>query len=261
MFLDFASLGTRGESCMFAHVGEPGVLTEEEKKAMEDKKAARAISKAALKRRKEKKKTDEYSYYPITEELYNTLNSFYNFKGVLDQSLLFGRSEQFTKIYYVSPPLAAILRVQRNERVKVVHTGVRVFELRNETKGQGHIECNYRVVQEGMHIVSKAAQNQQIIATEQDTSTLIRSGCMKLEEFSPDTLAQLQNVKLGCVIVNLKAPNVISDRDLMLACWKTPYTVNLMISKVDQKSLQNKLIKLEEVEKETVTEDVEMKEN
>ena len=43
---------------------------------------------------------------------------------------------------------------------QVVHTGVRVFELRNETKGQTGVECHYRVNQEGINIISKHASAQ-----------------------------------------------------------------------------------------------------
>ena len=62
-----------------------------------------------------------------------------------------------------------------------------------------------------------------------------------MSEFSQSTQDQLSLMKHGCVIFTLSGPSSISERDLTVATWKTQYTVNLMISKVDQKSLKNKL--------------------
>jgi hypothetical protein len=193
------------------------------------------------KKRERRKKVEEYSYFPLPAHVFAQLQAFYKFSADLDPSLLFGRSEAFSKVYYVSPPIAAILRVARNDRVKVVHTGQRVFELRNETKTQGTIECPYRVCQEGINVIAQYAQAQVAPANEADITSLVRDSCLKHTQFSEAAQRALEQAKNGCVVFVLKAPNNISEREVMLATWKTNYTVNLMISKIDQKSLLNKL--------------------
>jgi 16S rRNA C967 or C1407 C5-methylase (RsmB/RsmF family) len=166
------------------------------------------------------------------------IRSFFGIKYELSDHNLFVRSDTQHKVYIVGNEVAAILRArQQNARFKLAHCGLRVFHCIFKKKEE------YRICQEGLHVVLPYITKQIVYANEEDFISVIEKPQTHTSTFKdPDFIQQVQSQQLGCVIVILKRDNasasvLSSSRPVAVSAWRTPVMLNCMVTKIERQSI------------------------
>ncbi|GFR40968.1 hypothetical protein Agub_g1632, partial [Astrephomene gubernaculifera] len=165
---------------------------------------------------------------PVEDE--GVLGSLYEYYGIApdfplrSQLLMRSLEQQPKRLYFVCRSLLEMMLADSREAVKVVATGLKVFE-RQVIRDQVN-ECPYRLAQEGLPLVLPYITRQRIevppgvllqllrdrnlilpeaAATEGDTTASGNPRGTKPTLSDPAVLAALEPLKLGCVVCELSA--------------------------------------------------------
>lgn len=188
----------------------------------------------------------------------------------MDHTNFFTRSDGQRKCYFVAPGIASLLNCPRNgQRLKIVHTGSRCYE-RGAKAEDATYPCQYRVVQEGVESILPFMTKQLVTPSFEDVLGVLYRHAWAYKEMDREGLNKefyrsLIAHKNGCMVFVLRgseiakhvtaftvadddvaaaassgsgsAPIAPSRRSIPICIWKTPFSVSLMISQVEQASL------------------------
>jgi len=194
---------------------------------------------------KEEKKKEKYSmdpFLPVSPDTLAEITSYYGLDPSFPSSHYFSRSDAGViakRIYYLSPAIAATLSEPSNDRLHVVHTGLRVFE-RNDS-GREDVECRFRLVQEGVDAALPFITKQVVYPSLSSFIHLLRSGSTRIDTLQDQQLADAVNqTKIGCILAVLRSPetdNICPGRSLPLSLWRTSHSLNVQMNKAEVAAL------------------------
>jgi 16S rRNA C967 or C1407 C5-methylase (RsmB/RsmF family) len=213
-----------------------------------------------------KKGSTEDPFEPLDPAVVAKIIDFYGLSHGVDHTNFFTRSDGQRKCYFVAPGIAALLHCPRNaQRLKIVHTGSRCYERGGKAEDETY-PCQYRVVQEGVESVLPFMTRQLLTASFEDALQVLYRFAWPFKEFDR-TGAQaalwkeLTKHKNGCMVWVIPGSEIAkhttqpkiesasesdsgaaggaaaSCRSIPICIWKTPHSVSLMISAVEQAAL------------------------
>jgi len=206
------------------------------------------------------KGTTEDPFEPMDPETVRKIIDFYGLSHGVDHTNFFTRSDGQRKCYFVAPAIAALLHCPRNaQRLKIVHTGSRCYERGGKPEDDIY-PCQYRVVQEGVESVLPFMTRQLMHASFADALQVLYRFAWPYKEMDrtgaqQDMWKELLKHKNGCMVWLIPGSEIAkhttqppaeegaggraaaSCRSIPICIWKTPHSVSLMISSVEQAAL------------------------
>lgn len=183
-------------------------------------------------------KEDPYVFLDDTDKELANLRKFYDLSMELPSHQFLVRNNQGKKrhIYLVSESIHKIMSA--NENLKVINTGLRVVSRTDFKAGVNDHGVPFRLVQDGVHLISNFIKNRIITIPYGDLITLATYGDTSFENLSIPTKEKLNEFDMGCVVWYYPAQpekdNVLTS-DIWLCGHYGKNTVQCMISKDERK--------------------------
>ncbi|MES1914204.1 MAG: hypothetical protein MHM6MM_006304 [Cercozoa sp. M6MM] len=165
-------------------------------------------------------------------------------EGKFDVSHLFTRSEQAKRLYVVSESMARVLARPEASALNVLQCGLRAFERYRpkDTSVEDKLP-NYRLVQEGLHMLLPHMTKQRAPVPLDDLRTMMAAprtqlSMDKLTSQATEAIAALDN---GSIVLEADVPSDVARhfaRPLAVVAWKADKVLRLMVSKEDLADLQ-----------------------
>jgi len=183
----------------------------------------------------------EDAFVPIPSDLAQSISEFYGLRKDFSVQSLMGRSSGATKVYSVAPVIAAVLGDRLNDRLKLVHTGLRCLE-KNDTSRGMVVSCRHRLCEEGLFELLPFVHRQLVVTSSvEDVSLLLNNASVKISSFSDRHLiGQLNQIQLGCAVVILVSDYLTSlphARPLAVSCWRATSSLGAMASKPERNAI------------------------
>lgn len=161
-------------------------------------------------------------------------------------------------IYYIPDNVSQILHTSG---LKVVAAGVKVFEKRNTsssytavlnqaadsstvTAAGANVVQDYRLLQEGLHVLAPYMTHRQVHITLQDLCNMLAGGLVSYSTLDSNTITQLIAQSIGCVICSHRHVDATTGTEhvFRMVCWRgTSRTVNVMCHKTDLDHITHQL--------------------
>lgn len=197
--------------------------------------ASDLVEKVVIGKKKEKRRKiqgyreDPYVFFKGDEELWKSIQEFYNIDG-FDPTLLLTRCKDGKKknIYYVSPAIKEIVS-ENQERIKMINTGVKVFA-RCDNKSMG---CSFRLVQEGLYTIQKHIKpGRRIKISKEDFIKLLEHAepkdAVDFENLTQETRDQAQNISQGSCVIDFEDSS--DGLTLNIVGWRGNKTLRVYIT-------------------------------
>ncbi|KAJ1975729.1 tRNA (cytosine-5-)-methyltransferase ncl1 [Dimargaris verticillata] len=203
-------------------------------------------------------KDQPYTFLDPTDPDLDRIWEFYGISPQVPRDLFMTRSEGTRQraMYMVSTDIKAVMSVARNERMRVVNTGIKCFS-RNDID---NTPCNYRIHAEALPLLFPYLGEARKVQLPLDDAKLLleTSGHVNFTMLSPGLQDQVQPIDLGCCIGIL---NVTKDETkeeakdkqdgglglttvagtMTLPLWRGKGSVNILLSKQDKGSVYMRL--------------------
>ena len=129
-----------------------------------------------------------------------------------------------------------------NSNLKVINTGVRVVTRSSFRAGSTEHGMEYRLVQDGIHLLQKYIGKRVAQITLDDMILLISNSETNIDELCEHTRQSLKAKEMGCIVWQYRASDDQSlDRKLTTDVWFCGHigrkTVQIMLSKEERKHL------------------------
>lgn len=202
---------------------------------------------------------------PWDEESFAEVRDFYGLEGVSADA--FYIREDFSanggagnvagsnskSIYYLPPAMRSVLHGDFGGRLKVVSAGVKVLERRGKTSFAGGGDCGYRILQDGIEIMSQWVTTRKVSISIQDCCNFLEGGLVSLRTLSYDLNVAFSKLKPGsCICTYTYCPSDVLSTEtaqegvgplsFSLVVWKGSGTaINVMAGKIDTENIKHKL--------------------
>ncbi|KAI9596681.1 S-adenosyl-L-methionine-dependent methyltransferase [Syncephalis fuscata] len=156
-----------------------------------------------------------------------------------DQILVRSDVEENNKtLFLVSGTVKKILQAADIARLKLVHTGIRVF-IRNE--GSNERAFRYRLQADGLGVVAPLLSPTRVVnAHLDDLRALVLHQNPLLDDLTPETNKSLDELQPGCCVLRFDPspyPELTMYEMLYIPVWRARISVNLLLSKQEKRSL------------------------
>lgn len=164
-------------------------------------------------------------------------------------------------IYYIPDSVLEVMNGDLDERIKVVSSGIKVFERKNNNVGS---DMEYRILQEGLSVIAPFITKRKVKVTIQDFCNMLGGGLVSFSTLSEDTVNSLNALNepgvLVCVyefsfndvidtatdgnsdITMNNSTNDSSPYTLHCVCWRGKgRTMNVMCGKKEMELMQHEL--------------------
>jgi len=142
---------------------------------------------------------------PGGKETVEELVTFFDLDESFPRGQLFSRSEQGGRIVMVSPAVSHLLVHDELREFKAINSGVRVFEKCNFMAGNRG--CQFRLMQEGVHLMAPYVKRRKAELTVEDFGNLCAKKSVKIEEMaSEETRKFLLDLSYGSVVLHCTIP-------------------------------------------------------
>lgn len=141
-----------------------------------------------------------YIFLDKADQELQDIRNFYGFSADLptNQFLVRGHEGKKRHIYLVSTGVEKI--ISSNPNLKIINTGLRVLSRSQFTAGKAEHGLSYRLVQDGLHLMSRFVSNRCVNITYDDLVTFLTHGELETAQLGPSTLQQLEGLTMGCVL-------------------------------------------------------------
>jgi len=128
-----------------------------------------------------------------------------------------------------------------NERLKLVHTGLRCLE-KNDVGKNTTFACRHRLCEEGLFELLPFVLRQLVVTSSiDDFVLLVNNPNVKISSFSDRHLiGQLNQLQLGCavvILVNDCLASLPNARPLAVSCWRAAASLGAMASKPERNAI------------------------
>ena len=191
-----------------------------------------------------------------SDAVHSQLKRFYGISSSIDLSTsLMTRNldaELPKRIYYLSDAAKRVLEADPTGDLKVIATGVKVFERQEAKDADPKNSCSYRVVQEGLYVLLPHMTKQVVTASLMEMRKLLHMRSCRKESFENHVRDQLTNPALGkgCVVLKFDPKLEASDKEegevsvinlndpifeaggCAICCWMGEAALSLLCDKV-----------------------------
>lgn len=185
-------------------------------------------------------KEDPFLFLDNSDHDLQQIRKFYNLSDELPSQHFLVRSTGGKKnhIYLVSQSVHKIMT--SNSNLKVINTGVRVVTRSSFRAGSTEHGMEYRLVQDGIHLLQKYIGKRVAQITLDDMILLISNSETNIDELCEHTRQSLKAKEMGCIVWQYRASDDQSlDRKLTTNVWFCGHigrkTVQIMLSKEERK--------------------------
>lgn len=144
-------------------------------------------------------------------------------------------------VYFIGEAARDAIGADRDRRLKVVAAGMKVLE--RKTTASGGVE--YRLVQEGIHLMAPYLSGRKVNVTVQDFCNILGAGLVSFSTLSPDTVNAIASQPVGVLICiysydvkdRLNEEEVSHDvsHNFYALCWKGgSRTLNVACNKIGE---------------------------
>ena len=186
-------------------------------------------------------------YFPWDADLYNHMKDIYgidqahasnkNFCVRKDKKQDDGPKNDAKTIYYIPTNVKNMLEGDRQNRLKIVTAGVKVFERKNF----GNNDTQYRLLQEGVYFLSSFLSKRKISAHLEDfCNLLIAQGSISINSLQQQTQDQLLDISRGTVVFFYKHLHNDFEYIFQITCWKDK-TLSVMCNKVESARIKHEM--------------------
>ncbi|KAJ1658433.1 tRNA (cytosine-5-)-methyltransferase ncl1 [Dispira simplex] len=191
-------------------------------------------------------KEEPYIFVDQTDEDLDSIWKFFDLSAVFPRDQFLVRSEESKQrtLYMVSADIKAVMSIPKNERLRIVNTGIRCFS-RNDVEGTS---CTYRIHSEALPLVYPfMGEKRKVQLSTADLKLLLNDvGHVNFTKLSEDLQSKVIPMELGCVVGVMPTPshrrgseevrNELSN-PLLFPLWRGKGSLNLLLSKQDKRSL------------------------
>jgi len=136
---------------------------------------------------------------------------------------------------FVSSGVQSILEADQNHKLKVITTGLKLFEVEESEQEK----CKYRVNNEGVHCLVPHMANRVISITVEDMQTLLTTKDPLFSMFSPKAREELEKIEYGSCVFVLLAESTLTS----YAGWRGKRSCHLLVQKTSIASIKQLLNK------------------
>ena len=163
-------------------------------------------------------KEDPYIFLDDSDTDLSDIRKFYGLSAKLPSNLFLVRSIGATKkrhIYLVSEKVNQV--ISANKHLKVINTGVRVVTRSPFRAGKEDHGVEFRLVQDGLHLIHDYITNRIISITRSDLVHLLTKYEAKTPGFKEETQELMKESKMGCVIWRYDVSKLSDDENTLSA--------------------------------------------
>lgn len=179
------------------------------------------------------------------EKVHSQLTRFFGIEPSMDLSKsLIARNldaELPKRIYYISDASRRILESDPAGKMKVIATGVKLFERQEAKDADPDNACSYRICQEGLYLLLPHMSSKQVVTMPlMELRKLLHARSVRKESFIESVQDQFKRTSLGkgCVIAKLVASENDNLKDgifeaggCAVACWMGDAALSLLCDK------------------------------
>eukprot|EP00617_Octactis_speculum_P015501 CAMPEP_0185767780 /NCGR_PEP_ID=MMETSP1174-20130828/45549_1 /TAXON_ID=35687 /ORGANISM="Dictyocha speculum, Strain CCMP1381" /LENGTH=728 /DNA_ID=CAMNT_0028452125 /DNA_START=11 /DNA_END=2197 /DNA_ORIENTATION=- len=146
---------------------------------------------------------DEY-YRPLKTDIWVEIKDYYGLPDHFPQKQLYSRSTENPKTVTLvtSTILREIMEKDTNNQLKIVSTGLKVFERNSPKAGAA---CHYRILQEGAHLLEPYITKRKIIVPPEELRHFLDAGIVYFSTLTNETFRQsLSAMEIGAVMLVAK---------------------------------------------------------
>jgi len=181
----------------------------------------------------------EAPFLPVTENFTDAMDRIKEFYGLLPNfphDQLFTRSEKSPKIYFVSEAIRDVLNSDKNGRLNVINTGLRLFH-KHSAPG---CRCDFRMGGEGLPLLWRYMEPKRLLQLSQADLKILLTSTQepRFTEFSESAQKQFAELENGCYGAKIDVEIPGAKTQLVVPCWRGKNRTSLLISKNDQSSLR-----------------------
>jgi len=181
-------------------------------------------------------------FMPTPPDIFEPLIPFYGLSPKFPKKQIMVRACGENKILYfltksITTDLIEDQELQKH--VTVINSGVKLLQ-----RNSDHCEVNYRVNQEGIHLLVPYMTKRVITATMEDfEKCLVIGENIKIDSFTnKEYSAKVQEMSPGSFVVALEGCEKDWKKKMMLVMWRCRSdTVNCMVGKVEMEGMRSKL--------------------
>ena len=173
----------------------------------------------------------------------------------LDVLLVRNNSGEPTRsIYYVDPVMKPLLELNEN-KLKIVHSGIRMFTFQRKD-----VPCEWRIQNEGVRIITPFLSKRVIEYAGESTKALELLRTLATEDFTKfpflrehhndEFFALIENIAEGCIILKIRQE---AGPELLYPIWRGKGSCNLMLPKEDLDELKHRMFGIGVVKKQLPT--------
>ena len=156
-------------------------------------------------------------FVPIPEDIFGPLRDYYGLAtSTFEQGSYMARAcGEMKVLHFITKSIKALIDSGFQERVTVIHSGVKGF-----TRCNKDCEVMYRIAQEGVHFVAPHMTKRKIIADIDDFRRCLEPENIELSTFSQAFAEEVRSLTLGCFVVCLKGFDTDYLKKLVLVVWR-----------------------------------------
>mmetsp|Transcript_12943 Transcript_12943/g.19347 ORF Transcript_12943/g.19347 Transcript_12943/m.19347 type:complete len:185 (+) Transcript_12943:345-899(+) len=163
---------------------------------------------------------------PYDGEDWDNIKEFYGLSESFPRDNLYVHKVGSSVVFLVSNRARSlILDTEEAKRLKVVGSGVKVFEKNSKAKSA----CKYRVSFEGLSSIFTQLTKRVLEIGDADFLTAMRGGMIKLEEFSEEMQEDLKGEDMGNLILVLRR-SLSKSNKVAFPIWKDKM-INVLVKK------------------------------
>lgn len=184
-------------------------------------------------------KEDPYFFLDDSDQDMAEVRKFYDLSNSLPSDQFLVRSTGYKKrhVYLVSQTVHDVIK--ENQNLKVINTGVRIVTRSPFKAGVANHGTEYRLVQDGLHLIQQYIGKRIIQVTGDDLITLLVGGNdADLDTLSTETKKQLSEISMGCVLWRYKSSDNSSlplTTDIWICGHSGRKVIQSMLSKEERK--------------------------
>jgi tRNA (cytosine34-C5)-methyltransferase len=174
----------------------------------------------------------------IRSPLWTDIKNFYGIKDEFDLRQILARTETVPakKYYFVSAAVRDILRSQRRAPLRVVHTGLKLFERTDSFSSA----CPYRICQDAVQYIFPYFSRRRVTITISDLCILLTQKNSLFTSFTESAKRNLIDLPEGPCIFVVEPSDALPMR-LVFVGWRGRYGCCLHLNRNEIKSLQQLL--------------------
>jgi len=177
------------------------------------------------------------------QSLISSTRPFYGLSPNLPLETLFTRSTRANKLYFGNSAICHFIRNSHANKLRIINAGVRIFTFDDKKNNKLNLNCQWRIMKEGLVYALPHITKQLLEVTFEDFLLLLKSDQpLYFEEFKNKDMQNLleKKIEMGSVIMTVHVPSAcVGTTSLNFIGWRGATSLNLFVKKKELESLRN----------------------